>query len=196
MPARKPPAVNKLTGKVLKRHRRIDKKTGKIIRHHRDVSHLPKSQQMERKINMKRHALPMGLSIYEEPDAQGKPEYVPTEGDRRWVRRMAACGLTADDISDCIQARYFKSMSPTTVQRHFGLELKSAKTMKVAYVGNKLFQKIREGNLSAMIFFLKTQGRWSSQVNLGDPNGNPLAAPSVEVMFGAEEEIVKADRKG
>lgn len=174
--------------------RKPTSKPAKRKRHHSGEWKYPKSKQMERGIHKKRHALPMGLSIYDKSEGQGKPAYVPTDGDRRFVRRLTACGLTHEEVAGCIQARYDASISVESLQRHFPFELRMGKSLKVAYVGNRLFQKIREGNLSAMMFFLKTQGKWSSQVNLGDPNGNPLAAPTVEVMFGADEEVTVSNK--
>lgn len=54
------------------------------------------------------------------------------------------------------------------------------KSKTISMVSGKLMEKIRQGNLSAIIFYLKTQARWSEHSTLGIEGGDkPTGAPLV-----------------
>lgn len=156
----------------------------------------PKSRQFERAILRKRANAPVGLKNYIEDNGPGHPPYVPTAADKRFVRDLSAYGMTAPQISHLVYDKYGSHISAESVGRHFAHELAIGTEVKVAYAAGKIWQHVLDGNLSAAMFFVKTRGRWSSQVNLADPNGNPLATPTVQVMFGADESETTGDNDG
>jgi len=53
---------------------------------------------------------------------------------------------------------------------------KRGKARAVAGVAKSLLQQAKSGNLTAQIFYLKTQGRWkeTSGIEVGGPDGKPL----------------------
>lgn len=122
-----------------------------------------------------------------DPDKASK--YLPTLADRLFVQRLTSYGLTVDQIASLIQAKFGVTLSTRTIETYFKHDLRSGKEMAIEECANRLFAKVRENNLSAIIFYLKTQGRWSSQVSLSDPDGKPMQmAPMVNVVFGKEDE--------
>lgn len=148
---------------------------------------LPGSVQHAKEIDKRRSELPMGLHRYRTPSANHKSSYMPTEADRIFVRKLVSYGMTHEQTCNLIEARYSVVMSPTELRKHFSLELKTGLELYTMSVADRLNKKIRQDNLTAIIFYLKTKGRWSTQVNVGDPNGNVLKPPTVNVVFGPEE---------
>lgn len=67
------------------------------------------------------------------------------------------------------------------------------KAKAIAAVAQGLLQKALKGNLNAMIFFLKTQGRWSevSRLEHSGADGEPLpsGAPSVILVTAPQHPV-------
>lgn len=86
------------------------------------------------------------------------------------IEKMSGVGLTQ------LQIASYYGITPQcwhkTKKRDKRLDVavKKGKSQAIVMVAGKLMQKINEGNLSAIIFYLKTQGRWSenSTVELKD----------------------------
>src|SRR6185295_1007896 len=127
-------------------------------------------------------------SGFETERGPGRPPYEPTKGDRDFVRKLVAYGMTVDQICSLIESRYGNSIKPETLRKYFAMELHIGTELYVTWCADKLTEHIKRGNISATIFALKTRGRWASQVNLADPNGNPIQAPNVIVAFGTEDD--------
>ncbi len=85
-----------------------------------------------------------------------KAPFKPTTETRAKVRSLAAVGIPQDDVAKII------GCSPKTLRKHFRHELNVASTEATAAVGGFLFQAARSGNVTAMIFWLKTRGRWKT----------------------------------
>jgi hypothetical protein len=64
-------------------------------------------------------------------------------------------------------------ISEDTLQKHYRDELDEAASRGVANVASNLYSKAMAGDTTAMIFYLKTRGRWSEKPALGDSD-NPL----------------------
>lgn len=73
-----------------------------------------------------------------------------------------------------IAASFNPPISTDTLQRHYRAELDAGKREAVAAVGAKLLSKALAGNLTAMIFYLRTQGGWAVRHEIGGPDGQPL----------------------
>ena len=77
-----------------------------------------------------------------------------TDAERALVRNAAIAGIPQEHI-----ARALKT-TKTTLEENFETELKDGKTHLGAIAVGQLAQKIRAGNLTAIIFYLKTQHKW------------------------------------
>lgn len=97
-----------------------------------------------------------------------KKKFEFTEKDYKEVERMAAQGMVQDDI-----ARYL-GMHPSTLYEkkqflpRIDEAIKRGRAQGHNFVTGKLYQKIKSGNLTAIIFYLKTQCKWNDTFHL-DP---------------------------
>ncbi|AOF53704.1 LuxR family transcriptional regulator [Rodentibacter caecimuris] len=88
---------------------------------------------------------------------QTKPKI---EIDLKQVEALAANGLTQQQIADSL------GISERTLRNRkgdfadFADAIKRGKAKGIAIVTNKLMEKIKSGNTTAMIFFLKSQAGW------------------------------------
>ena len=80
--------------------------------------------------------------------------------DLKQVESLAANGLTQEQIAAAL------GISETTLHQRkrdsadFAAAIKRGKAKGIALVTNKLMESIKGGNMTAMIFFLKTQAGW------------------------------------
>lgn len=94
------------------------------------------------------------------------------ELDLAKVESLAAQGLTEEQIGDAL------GVSRATVTRNkrrddaFAAAIKRGKAKGIALVSSKLMEQVRGGNITAMIFFLKTRAGWSERgdIALDDEN--------------------------
>ena len=91
--------------------------------------------------------------------AQGK-KFIPTGEDRETVERLRACALTNDQIA------YVLGIDRNTLEKNFAAELKDGKGKIDALVSGKLMQKIKEGNVPCILFYLKTRCGWRETLDI------------------------------
>lgn len=81
--------------------------------------------------------------------------HVPNDKTRAEVGALTSFGNTQEQIADHL------GISVDTLTRHYRDELDNSVVRANAKVAAKLFRKATEGDdLSAMIFWLKTRGKW------------------------------------
>lgn len=82
------------------------------------------------------------------------------EIDLKQVETLAANGLTQQQIADAlgISERTFRDRKSNSAE--FAEAIKRGKAKGIAIVTNKLMEKVKAGNVTAMIFFLKSQAGW------------------------------------
>lgn len=118
----------------------------------------------------------------------GNPPYEPTDEDRLNVRvwaKIASQELIANQLGIGVK----------TLRQHFRKELDAGKFEAVATVGGKLLQKALGGNLTAMIFYLRTQGKWNTRIEHTGADGGPIETRQVdlsEALDGITEEQLAA----
>lgn len=76
------------------------------------------------------------------------------------VRRLASRGLSEEQIADSlgISRRTLSYRKAESAQ--FAQAIKTGRAQAISFVSNKLMKLIDEGNITAIIFFLKTQAGW------------------------------------
>lgn len=106
----------------------------------------------------------------------GRPAFVPTEAERKQVEAMSGYGLPQDHISVLIR----DGISVDTLTEHFANELKKGKAKANSQIGKTLFQKAMGGDTTAMIWWSKTQMKWSetlkteNRTEISGPDGEPV----------------------
>lgn len=117
----------------------------------------------------------------------GRPEFVPTEQERKQVEALSGYGLPMDQIAVLIR----DGIHVDTLRRHFAQELISGKAKANGQVGKTLFQKVMSGDTTAMIWWTKTQMRWSEvqkQEHTG-PNGGPIVVAAMDLKNLSDDEL-------
>ncbi len=85
---------------------------------------------------------------------KGRPPHQPNETTRTCVRNLALTGSTKDKIAEIV------GLSKATLYKHYRDELEHAKAKANADVAGALYQSAMNGNVSAQVFWLKTQAGW------------------------------------
>jgi hypothetical protein len=129
-----------------------------------EFTNLPaESRQKQKKKHPAGPGRPKGSS-------NGDTSYKVTEEHRHQVMVGAAHGIRQDELCKII------GISPVTLRKYYPDELKFGKTMANAKVGGALFSKAMEGNVTAQIFWLKSQAgyREADRLELTGANGKQL----------------------
>lgn len=88
------------------------------------------------------------------------------EIDLAKVEALAANGLSQQQIADSLGISERTLRNRKKESASFAEAIRRGKNKGIAYVTNALFNKIKKGNVTAMIFYLKTQAGWKeTQVN-------------------------------
>ena len=80
--------------------------------------------------------------------------------DLKQVEALAANGLTDEQIASALGISRTTLSNRKRENEQFVLAIKRGKAKGIALVTNKLMESIKGGNITGMIFFLKTQAGW------------------------------------
>jgi DNA-binding CsgD family transcriptional regulator len=83
--------------------------------------------------------------------------YTPTKKQREEVEKYSSLGITQAEICAILD------IDTKTFRKHLDKEFKKGKAKANATVASRLFNKTKD-DTTAMIFWLKTQARWSEKV--------------------------------
>jgi hypothetical protein len=109
---------------------------------------------------------------------KGRPPHLKTEDTRNRVYILATVGTRHEDIATVL------SISHDTLVKHYKEELDKGRIEANASVAETLFKQAKEGNTTAMIFWLKSRAKWkeTSQHEIsGNPDGTPV---EVKIITG------------
>jgi hypothetical protein len=131
------------------------------------------------------------------PGEAGRPPFVPTQFHRDLVKHCKASGMTHKDICHLVKWPDGEPISEGTLTRYFRKELDAGLPEAIAKMSSKLFQKGIDGDITAMIFWLKTRARWKETTvhEMTGADGEPLAAPSLGDFY-ATVQVVPASAPG
>ena len=109
--------------------------------------------------------------------------------DLKQVESLAANGLTDEQIASALGISRTTLSNRKRENEQFVQAIKKGKAKGIALVTNKLMESIKGGNMTGMIFFLKTQAGWKEtnvQEHTG-ADGNPIQhAVSIKIEFDDE----------
>jgi len=107
----------------------------------------------------------------------GNPKHEPTDKTRAEVAALVSFGHTQDEISKHI------GISDETLRLYYRHELDTALTRANARVANRLYSKaVDEGDIKALIFWLKTRARWREKDRSDDDKLEQLADKIIDKL--------------
>ena len=111
---------------------------------------------------------------------KGRPPHLPTADTRIKVYTLSTVGTRHEDIASVL------NISHDTLVKYYKEELDKGRIEANASVAETLFKQAKEGNTTAMIFWLKSRAKWkeTSQHEIsGNPDGTPV---EVKIVTGIE----------
>lgn len=119
----------------------------------------------------------------------GRPAFEATENERKQVEALSGYGLPLEQIAVLVR----KGISVETLTKNFAEELVSGKAKANSQVGRTLFQKATSGDTTAMIWWTKTQMRWSEtqKVEHTGKDGAPIAMANVDLKGLNDTELAQ-----
>ena len=100
----------------------------------------------------------------------GRPAWIPTDSICEQARKMASRGLTVSQISDCLGISESTLYGKQNEYTEFMDAIKKGRAEGLNSVSNALFEKATQGNVTAMIYYLKVRDR----ENWGENQPEPL----------------------
>jgi hypothetical protein len=136
-----------------------------------------KKPKLEEKPVVKKHGGARPGTGGAQPGA-GRPEFEPTDAERKQVEALSGYGLPIDQIAVLVR----EGIHVETLRKHFATELVSGKAKANGQVGKTLFQKVMAGDTTAAIWWSKTQMRWAEtqKHELTGADGAPLEFAKIE----------------
>jgi hypothetical protein len=113
-------------------------------------------------------------------DKGGRPPHLPNGDTRNKVFMLSTVGTRHEDIATVL------GISTDTLTKYYHDELAKGRIEANASVAETLFKQAKEGNTTAMIFWLKSRAKWkeSTQHEIsGNPDGTPV---EVKIVTGIE----------
>jgi hypothetical protein len=113
-------------------------------------------------------------------DKGGRPPHLANETTRNKVFMLSTVGTRHEDIATVL------GISTDTLTKYYHDELAKGRIEANASVAETLFKQAKEGNTTAMIFWLKSRAKWkeSTQHEIsGNPDGTPV---EVKIVTGID----------
>jgi len=113
-------------------------------------------------------------------DKGGRPPHLPDATTRNKVFMLSTVGTRHEDIATVL------NISADTLTKYYHDELAKGRIEANASVAETLFKQAKEGNTTAMIFWLKSRAKWkeTSQHEIsGNPDGTPV---EVKIVTGID----------
>ena len=87
----------------------------------------------------------------------GRPKHLVTEGRKQRVLELSAIGLSKTDIAT------FMGIHRHTLVKHYSEEIEMGRIDGTIFAATKLLQRIDEGNVSAIKFYLRYKAGWCEE---------------------------------
>jgi len=102
----------------------------------------------------------------------------PDDKTRRAVEQMAAVGIPQLDIAAILD------ITDKTLRKHYAKELATATSRANANIGGMLYKKAMDGDLTAMIFWMKTRAKWNEKNSLEvtGADGGPIQMTQINFV--------------
>ena len=117
-----------------------------------------------------------------EQQSAGRPEYKKTEEDAKNVEALTIAGVPQKLICEILK------ISEPTLRKHYRSELDTSKAKANAVISQALFKQARDGNITAQIFWLKTQAGWR------ETNYHELTGKDGDKLFDEPKQLIEIRR--
>lgn len=112
----------------------------------------------------------------------GRPEYKKTNEDAKNVEALTIAGVPQRLIADILK------ISEPTLRKHYRNELDTSKAKANAVISQALFKSAKDGNITAQIFWLKTQAGWR------ETNYHELTGKDGDKLFDEPKQLIEIRR--
>jgi hypothetical protein len=110
----------------------------------------------------------------------GRPAWISTDTVCQEAREMASNGLTVAQIADCLGMSESTLYGKQNEYTEFVGAIKRGRAEGIHKVSNALFEKATQGNVTAMIYYLKVRDR----ENWGENQPEPLREiPPMQIVL-------------
>ena len=110
----------------------------------------------------------------------GRPAWIPTDTVCEQTREMASRGLTVAQIADCLGVSESTLYGKQNEYKEFMDAIIKGRAEGLNKVSNALFEKATQGNVTAMIYYLKVRDR----ENWGENQPKPLREiPPMQIVL-------------
>jgi hypothetical protein len=121
----------------------------------------------------------------------GRPAFEPTNKDREMVEKLANWGVAEHHIAPLVG----DGINVMTLRKYFMTELERGRAKASAGIGQTLYQKAMSGDVASLIWWTKTQMRWTEAPRQIELSANisitdALAQAQARII---EAEIVEQD---
>jgi len=99
----------------------------------------------------------------------GRPAWIPTDSVCQEAREMASNGLTVAQISDCLGISESTLYGKQNEYKEFLDAIKRGRAEGLNKVSNALFERAAQGNVTAIIYYLKDRDRETWSENQPEP---------------------------
>jgi len=113
----------------------------------------------------------------DKPKTITKPPHAPTEATRQTVQLHTMVGTNQTDIARVLD------IDEKTLRKYYRDELDLAKSKANATIGGALFNKAKNGDTAAMIFWMKTQAKWAERHELDHSSTDGSMTPQSPVVI-------------
>jgi hypothetical protein len=100
----------------------------------------------------------------------------PSRESRQLVQLHATVGTAQSVIADIL------GIDDKTLRKHYREELDQSLAKANATIGGALFNKAKAGDTTAMIFWMKTQGRWKERQEVDHTSSDGSMTPKPTVI--------------
>jgi hypothetical protein len=119
----------------------------------------------------------------------GRKPFTPTDREREKVEAMSGFGVPYRQIAVLVR----DGIDEVTLIKYFANELLAGKAKANSKIGQTLYQKAMDGDTTAMIFWAKTQMRWSetARIEHTSPDGSMTPKPAIDVSKLSDSAIAE-----
>ena len=113
------------------------------------------------------------VAIKKRPRKKQAPKHAPTTAARSVVEALATVGTNHEDICGILKLGDHGDISPTTLRKHYRLELDYGSHLTTARIASVLYQAALKASdnpafIGAAIFWMKTKGGWRERDRMDD----------------------------